>query len=284
MDLLQPDIRALAAAEPHNAAGPARPGMGGQPRGMGVVGIEDGHAARLEPGEDLALGIGNCLDAPELGQMDGFDRGDNGDMRPHHAGQRQDLERVRHSDLEHAELRRLRHARQRQRHAPMVVVGRHRGMDAPLPGQGDAQHFLGRGLADRTGDRDGRATELGPSRHSQLAEPIEHVIHDNQGGIGRKLRPVIRVDHGGSGPLLERIRHEIMAVAGFAANGEEQTARLDRPGIDGDRADGHREGVAAGAVHPLEQLGPAPERRLFGIRCHVSASIAARATSWSEKG
>ena len=59
-----------------------------------------------------------------------------------------------HADLEDAELRRLRHARQRQRHAPMVVVGFLRGVRGAGVRQAQPQHLLGAGLARAAGDGD----------------------------------------------------------------------------------------------------------------------------------
>ena len=69
-------------------------------------------------------------------------------------GERRDLARMVHADLEHAVLRGLRHARQRQRHAPVVVVGLLRGMRGAERRQAQAQRFLGAGLADAAGDGD----------------------------------------------------------------------------------------------------------------------------------
>jgi hypothetical protein len=55
--------------------------------------------------------------------MDRLDGGDDGHVRPHEPRQRLDLADVVHADLEHAEGAAPRHARERQGHAPVVVVG-----------------------------------------------------------------------------------------------------------------------------------------------------------------
>ena len=68
--------------------------------------------------------------------------------------QRRDLARMVHADLEHAERRASRHQRERQRHAPVIVVGGGRRMRLALLAEHEPQRFLGAGLADRAGDRD----------------------------------------------------------------------------------------------------------------------------------
>jgi hypothetical protein len=86
--------------------------------------------------------------------MHRLDGGDDGDMRPHHPDQRLDLACVVHADLEDGEPGGCRTTRQRQRHAPVVVERGGRGMGLALRAEHAAQRFLGRGLADRTGDGD----------------------------------------------------------------------------------------------------------------------------------
>ena len=77
------------------------------------------------------------------------------DMRPHHANQRRDLARMVHADLEHAVSRVGRQPRQRQRHAPVIVVTRRpRRASARAPTARARSHLLGAGLADGAGDGD----------------------------------------------------------------------------------------------------------------------------------
>ena len=83
---------------------------------------------RLEPEEDLRLGVGDRLERAEEFEMHRLDRGDDRDLRAHQAGERLDLAGMVHADLEHGVARALRAARERQRHAPMIVVGGDRGM------------------------------------------------------------------------------------------------------------------------------------------------------------
>ena len=58
-----------------------------------------------------------------------------------------------HANLEDGKLRISRHARQGQRHAPVIVVTGHRGMGSPLKLKDPAQHLFRRGLAHRAGHR-----------------------------------------------------------------------------------------------------------------------------------
>ena len=97
--------------------------------GMGVGGVDHGDPARRQPLEDgglftrharLAVGEGFDVHRP--------DRGDAGGVRAHELRQRPDLARMVHADLEHGAIRALRHARQRQRHADVVVVALDRGV------------------------------------------------------------------------------------------------------------------------------------------------------------
>ncbi|GCC45431.1 hypothetical protein chiPu_0029314 [Chiloscyllium punctatum] len=103
-----------------------------QPRELSVVAVEHNGTVRLESGKDLRLGVGDRLDAGEEFQMHRLDRGDDGDVRPHHLHQRSDLAGMVHADLEHRKARARRAARQRQRHAPVIVERCDRGMGLAL--------------------------------------------------------------------------------------------------------------------------------------------------------
>ncbi|EGF95372.1 hypothetical protein BDIM_22090 [Brevundimonas diminuta ATCC 11568] len=97
--------------------------------GMGVSGVDHGDPARRQPLEDgglfarhARLAVGEGLDVHRP------DRGDAGGVRAHEGRQRPDLARMVHADLEHGAVRALRHPRQRQRHADVVVVALDRGV------------------------------------------------------------------------------------------------------------------------------------------------------------
>ncbi len=55
--------------------------MACEPLEMGIVAIDDRRAARLQPTEDLRLGVGDLLDGAEEAEMHRRHRGDDGDMR-----------------------------------------------------------------------------------------------------------------------------------------------------------------------------------------------------------
>ena len=107
-----------------------------------------------EPFHDLGLGGGDFLEVLEVAEMGGGDRGDDSHMRAHHLDQRPDLVGVVHADLEDAEIGIFRHARQGQRHAPVIVERRDGGMHPAGWRQHVTQHLLGGRLADRAGDGD----------------------------------------------------------------------------------------------------------------------------------
>ena len=129
--------------------------------------------------EDLGLGLGNLVEALEIAEMGGGDARHHGHMRPHHGGQRPDLARVVHADLEDAEVGCLGHARQRQRHAPMIVERGDRRMHAALRLEHMAQHLLGRGLADLPGDGDDLGGAAVTRRTTEPDHRFEHVVDDD---------------------------------------------------------------------------------------------------------
>ena len=108
----QPRVGALVLAEADDKPRGRGLGAGAQAFEMRIVALEDGDAAGLKTVEDFRLGVGDRIDAGEILDVDSGDRGDDRDMRAHHAAQRRDLVRVIHADLENAEARRFRHARQ----------------------------------------------------------------------------------------------------------------------------------------------------------------------------
>ncbi len=84
---------------------------------------QDSHPALLQAFEDLGLRIGDTGKRVEELDVDRRNAGDDGEVRAHEARQRRDLARVVHADLEYAEAGSAWHPRERQRHAPEVVVG-----------------------------------------------------------------------------------------------------------------------------------------------------------------
>ena len=103
--------------------------------------------------------------------MHRLDRGDDRDVRPHQLDERRDLAGMVHADLEDAVARRRRHARQRQRHAPVVVERGRRIVDRALRRERARQHLLGAGLADAAGDGDDLAAVAPRARRSAEVAP-----------------------------------------------------------------------------------------------------------------
>ena len=102
----------------------------------------------------FGLGVVNRLDRAEEAEMHRRHRGDDGDIRPDQLGQGFQLAGVVHTGLEHAEIRVLPHVGERQRHAPMIVMGLERDMHEARGHQRNLQRLLGSGLADAAGHRD----------------------------------------------------------------------------------------------------------------------------------
>src|SRR3954470_22805479 len=80
-------------------------------RELRIVSIEHGRAAGFDPAEYFRLGVGNAFDRIEEFKMYGLDRGDDRNMRAHHAGERLDFARVVHAHFEDCVLRRDRTTR-----------------------------------------------------------------------------------------------------------------------------------------------------------------------------
>ena len=114
-------------------------------------------------------------------------------MRAHQLGERRDLAGMVHADLEHGVFGARPAARERQRHAPVIVVGGGRGMRLAVGGEREAQRLLGAGLADRAGDGDdlGRASARA-RRGRDRARPSSTSSTSKQRRIGGKARALAR--------------------------------------------------------------------------------------------
>ena len=69
---------------------------------MRVVAVDDRRAARLDAEKISALASAMASSVRKIFQMHRLDGGDDRDMRAHQPGQRRDLARMVHADLEHA--------------------------------------------------------------------------------------------------------------------------------------------------------------------------------------
>ena len=122
LDLDEAGVATGAAAKAPNPCAPRRGGCL-QPLELRRIAVQDRGSVRLEAENNLSLRVGDGFDRAEMLDVDGGDRRHESDMRPRHAGERRDFPGVIHADLEHAEARVRGHARERQRHAPVIVVG-----------------------------------------------------------------------------------------------------------------------------------------------------------------
>ena len=205
--------------------------------------------------------------------MHRLDRGDDGHVRAHElvSGVISPAWFMPISNT--ANFARCRAARERQRHAPVIIVGRGRCVRFGIRRKREPQRLLGAGLADRAGDRDhlgGRARARGAR---QIAQSFQHVGDDQQRCFGRKLRALVARDHCEAGAGLERGIDEFMAVAVIACMAKKASPRaklrlsMARPG------DLRRQRAGFFGVHGLGHVVDGPER------AHATFSFKAAATA-----
>ena len=175
------------------------------------IGRQNRCAPRHQPGHDIGLLAGNALKAFKSFHMRRSHGRDHGHMRLHHFAQRRNFSRMIHANFENGKLSIRRHARQGQRHAPMVVVTGHRSMGPPLKLEHLAQHFLGRGLAHGPGHRQYLRCASRPRRAAQVDQGLQDVWYNQQ---RCRLRHPIRAPlHQSRGrPLLQSLHHKIMTI------------------------------------------------------------------------
>ena len=106
-----------------------------------------------QPGSNIRLLPGYALDGAKAFKVGWRNARDHGHMRLHHPRARRDLTRSRHADLEHRVFGICRHARECQRHAPVIVEAFHRPVRLARASMDARNHFLDACLADRTGNR-----------------------------------------------------------------------------------------------------------------------------------
>ncbi len=118
--------------------------------------LMNGRAARLHTFEDPPWRRRCASTERERSQMHGRDGSDDGGMRPGELRGRPDFAGVVHAHFEHHVFRARRAARERKRHAPVIVVGGGRGVRLRLRSSSTraAQRLLGAGLSDPAGHAD----------------------------------------------------------------------------------------------------------------------------------
>ena len=153
-----------------------------QPLELRDIGIDHRGAARLDAGEDLRLRVRDGIERAEEFQMHRRDRGDDRHMRTHQRGQRRDLARMVHADLEHAELRRAAASARARAARPSDCCRRPPTRASRLAAEHEAQRLLGAGLADRAGHRDDlRAPSARARRARDRSAPRAHPATTSSG-------------------------------------------------------------------------------------------------------
>ena len=249
-----------------------------QPFELWRVAVERRRPARFETEKDFRLRVGDRLDRAEVLDVDGRDRRHQRHVRPHHARKRRDFARMIHADLEHAEADACGHARERQRHAPVIVIGGGGGVGRADAGEHRAQHLLHGRLADRAGHRNNPRPRARARSDAQPFHGLERVVdRERRAETGEPPGPFARHDGRGS-PGIEGASDVIMAVVRVALDGEEKIAGLKRATVDRDAADNLAQRRARRGAECGRQFGFSPQRR------HAASASAARASSASENG
>ena len=271
----QPGIGLFVLAERHDSGDAGLLGAALELRELRIVAIEDGGAAGFEAEKNLRLGVGDLGERTEEFEMHRRDRSDDRDMRTGEPRQRRDLAGVVHSHFQHRVMRARRAARERERHAPMIVVGGDRGVRLAILAEREPQRLLGSGLADRTGDADHLGRRADARRGGKIAQRGKHIRHQQERRAARHRAAAIGGDDGQRGIGLERPRDEFMSVALIAPNGEERIAGGNRAAVDrnaGDRL--RRRALALGADRRSHRVNR-PQR----ARRHAASSLSAAATA-----
>ncbi len=186
-----------------------------------------------------------------------LDRGDDRDMRADQARQPVDLAGMVHAELEDAIVGVARHARERQRHAPVIVEAADGGGGLALRFEGDAQRLLGAGLADAAGHAQDFCGRAVARRAAQGFERLLRVGDEDQGGVGGDAVGTAAGENA-AGFFLQRRGDEIMAVEGRTDERDEKLARLHRAAVDRDAG---RLPIAAGlAGNGVGDLVACPQR------------------------
>ncbi len=245
----QPRVGFRVCAERDDAGDAELAGAPLQPGELRIIAVEHHRAARLDARKDFRLGIGNRLDAVKKFQMHRLDGGDDGHLRPHHFDQRLDFVGMVHADLEDRKTRRRRASGQRQRHAPVIIEGCGRGVGLALVAEHAAQRLLGRGLADRAGDRDHLRMQPRARGAGEIDETGEHVLDHQKRRVGRELFPLSAFDHRQRRVSLQRGCDKFMPVMDLALDGKISFSRRDGAAVDGKSGDRVRQRAAERGAH-----------------------------------
>jgi hypothetical protein len=271
-------------AQVRAAAGQLQPDGGAH-----VLGREDGAAAGRQCADDLAVLARHGLDRGHELLVLALRVVDEGHGGRGHGGQRRDLARVVHAQLDHGDAVRERvvmpQAQERQRHADLVVevaLGGQRSITRPthVGAQDAGDHLRDRGLAVGAGDGDQRDAVLAAPAGGELAQGYSRIGHQ-QAGHGAQAT----FGDGGHRAGRLRLGQKVRRVKALAAQGDKQVTGLQAAGVgvhalEGDAAVAHE----LAARHQC--LGILQSHHLVGHRSHRPAlcNSAARASSGSENG
>ena len=209
--------------------------------------------------------------------MDRRDRRDQRHVRTRHLNEAFDFAGVIYANLENAEVGGGRHARQGQRHTPVIVVGGGRSVCRATLRQHHPQHLLYARLADRTGHRDDARPCAGARGDAKALHRDQRVVGCKDGTQMRERGRPLALNDRRRRARLECARDKIVAVMRLAVDGDEQIAGLERAGIDRNPADlpFHR---FAGGGQSLRKLRFGPKHS------HPASAKAARVSSASLNG
>ena len=271
----QPCIGRFMLAERNNAGDAGLFGAALEMGELRDIAIDDCRAARLDAEKDFRLGVGDLGQRAEVLQMHRRDRGDDRDMRADQPRQRLDLAFVIHAHFEHGVTCACGASGERQRHAPVVVVGRDGGMGLAVLRQRKPQRLLGSGLADRAGDADHLGLRARSRGHGESAQSGKHIGHDEERRIAGKLAAPVGGDDGEAGFSGKCRGDKIVAVAIVALDGKERVARRQAAAIDGQAKDRFRQRAEAFGAHRAHHRLGGPQRG----RAHAASSLSAVATA-----
>ena len=269
--------RHLAQAEFADAVGGAALAPGA---GVGVFGVQQQHAIRLEAVDDFALGPHHAGQAAKTFGVGHGGAGDQRDVGRGGGGAESDFPSPVGTHFDHREAVLRPQPQQRQWDTHRIVQIGAGNQAWPLQGENGAEHLLHRGLALAAGDGEhggARAPAVG------VRDPRQR-----QPGIGHPQLGQVRIaeaaDHGGAGAAAQRLGHERVAVEILPRQGEEQLALAQAAGVGANRA----ETDVAAAQFAAEFRAKGGQRHLADqvstpADCRARRESAARATSASLK-
>jgi len=178
------------------------------------------HSVRRQRAGQLRLLARDRLDRAEVLEVGAPDVGDERLAGTGQDGERGDLARMVGSDLHHRRPVLRAEAKQRERHAPVVVqvpFGPERG---PFDRQHPSHQVLGGGLARASGDADHEPLPGEPVLARQLLEGPGHVLDHHQ-RAGPPVGEARARAQGGRRPAPECLLQELVAVGATAGERHE---------------------------------------------------------------